>query len=214
MWWCCATKEIQLTFLGLEITKTRRGFEVRVESLLNVCGLGNSKPSASPSRRSTVMEPTTTIPLDGHDYSNFRTAVGKTHLHGTMATRHAIRHSTTFHTSAQSHNRKQTRSENNCFDISKVHTTLVFVSNHTCRFKMEWLNWLVAVRAGDSSTRQSATGYHCNVQGVTVCNTCLKQTAISLRSCEAEFYGQLLRRTTFGSCRTVHRTSLQSFSSS
>ena len=53
-------------------------------------------------------------------------------------------------------------------------------------------------RAGDSSMRQSATGYHCNAQGVTVCNSCLKQTAISLRSCEAEFYaasfcaGQLL----------------------
>ena len=42
--------------------------------------------------------------------------------------------------------------------------------------------------AGDSATRQSVTGYHCNVQNVTMCNRSLKQTAISLSSCEAEFY--------------------------
>ena len=42
--------------------------------------------------------------------------------------------------------------------------------------------------AGDSATRQSVTGYHCYVQGVTMCNRSLKQTAISLSSCEAEFY--------------------------
>ena len=40
----------------------------------------------------------------------------------------------------------------------------------------------------DSSTRQSVTGCHCNVQGVTMCNRSLKQTAISLSSFEAEFY--------------------------
>ena len=42
--------------------------------------------------------------------------------------------------------------------------------------------------AGDSATRQSVTGYHCDVQNVTLCNRSLKQTAISLSSCEAEFY--------------------------
>ena len=42
--------------------------------------------------------------------------------------------------------------------------------------------------AGDSLTRQSVTEYHCDVQGVTMCNRSLKQTAISLSSCEAEFY--------------------------
>ena len=42
--------------------------------------------------------------------------------------------------------------------------------------------------AGDSATRQSVTGNHCNVQNVTMCNRSLKQTAISLSSCEAEFY--------------------------
>ena len=42
--------------------------------------------------------------------------------------------------------------------------------------------------AGDSATRQSVTGYHCDVQNVTMCNRSLKQTAISLSACEAEFY--------------------------
>ena len=42
--------------------------------------------------------------------------------------------------------------------------------------------------ASDSATRQSVTGYHCDVQTVTLCNGSLKQTAISLSSCEAEFY--------------------------
>ena len=42
--------------------------------------------------------------------------------------------------------------------------------------------------AGDSATRQGVTGYQCDVQNVTMCNRSLKQTAISLSSCEAEFY--------------------------
>ena len=37
--------------------------------------------------------------------------------------------------------------------------------------------------AGDSATRQSVTGCHCNVQGVTMRNRSLIQTAISLSSC-------------------------------
>ena len=42
--------------------------------------------------------------------------------------------------------------------------------------------------AGDSATRQSITRFHCTVQGVMMCNRSLKQTVISLSSCEAEFY--------------------------
>ena len=69
-------------FLGLVFTKTSRGFEVKnstdfVETLLNLYGLENAKPTANPGRRSTVMELASATPLDGHDYSNFRTAVGK-----------------------------------------------------------------------------------------------------------------------------------------
>ena len=75
-------KATHSTFLGLEITMTSRCFEVKnstdlLEALLNLYGLENSKPSANPGRRSTVIELATAITLDGQDYSNFRTAVGK-----------------------------------------------------------------------------------------------------------------------------------------
>ena len=67
-----------VNFLGLEITKTRKGFEVKnstyvVESLSNLHG-EDSKPIVNPGRRSTVMELASATPLDGHDHSNFRTS--------------------------------------------------------------------------------------------------------------------------------------------
>ena len=69
-----------VNFLGVEITKIRKGFEVKnstnlVQSVLNLYGVQNSKPTVSPGRRSTMMELALATPLDGHDY--FRTAVGK-----------------------------------------------------------------------------------------------------------------------------------------
>ena len=111
-----------VNFLGLEIT--RKGFEVKnstdlVESLLSLYGLQNSKPAVDPGRRSTVMELASATPLDGHDYSNFRTAVGKLIF---METRHAIRHPTSIHTSPQPHDREQARSET-VDTISQRHAT-------------------------------------------------------------------------------------------
>ena len=109
-----------VNFSGLEIAKISRGFEEKnsndlVESLSDLYGLENSKPTANPGRRSTVMELASATFLDGYVSHSRR----KTHLHGTLETRHAI-----------------------------------------C---------------------QSVTVYHCNVQGVTMRNRSLKQTAISLR---------------------------------
>ena len=55
---------------GLEITKTRKGFEVKnstdlVELLLNLYGLENAKPTANPGGRSAVMELASANRLDG-----------------------------------------------------------------------------------------------------------------------------------------------------
>ena len=71
-----------VNFLGIETTKTSKGLEVKnstdlVESLLNLYGLENSRPTVNLGRRSTVVELASPTPLDGHDYSNFRAAVGK-----------------------------------------------------------------------------------------------------------------------------------------
>ena len=69
--------------------------------------------------------------------------------------------------------------------------------------------------ACDSATRQSVTGYHCDVQKVTMCNRSLLQTAISLSPCEAEFYAaSACAGDLFRTRRTLQGTSLQNFSSS
>ena len=135
-------------FWGLEITKTSRGFEVKsstdlVASFVNLYGLENSKPTANPGRRSTAMELASAIPLDGHKYSNFRTAVGKLIFMPPLETRHAIRHPKTIHTSPQSNNREQARSET--VGISKARNTLVFVLNRAEWFKKVCWNSLVVV---------------------------------------------------------------------
>ena len=71
-----------VNFWGLEITKTSRSFEVRNITKLRgtpfqSLRLENSKPTANPGKRSTVLEFASAILLDVHDNSSFRTAVGK-----------------------------------------------------------------------------------------------------------------------------------------
>ena len=87
------------------------------------------------------------------------------------------------------HDREQARSET-VDTISQRHaTTLVFVLNRAKWFKKVcWNGRGDSDSAGDSARRQSVTGYHCDVQNVTLCNRSLKQTAISLSSCEADFH--------------------------
>ena len=100
-----------VSFWSLEIPKTSRGFEVKnsaelVQSLLHLYGLETSKPTANPGRRSAVMDLTTAIPLDGHDYPNFRRAVGKLIFMAGM--QFAIRH---LSTQVLNPNREQAHSE-------------------------------------------------------------------------------------------------------
>ena len=66
--------------MGLEITKTSRGFEVRKShelaySLLSLYVLQNATPVGTPGRRATAKELAAVIPLQGYDSSTFRTAV-------------------------------------------------------------------------------------------------------------------------------------------
>ena len=116
-----------VNFLGLEINKTSRGFEVKnsidfVESFLNHHRLENAKPTANLGRRLTVMELASATPLDGHDYSNFRTAVRKLIFMAPWrpAMQFAIRQlSTRVH---NLHDREQARSET-VDTISQRHAT-------------------------------------------------------------------------------------------
>ena len=136
------------------------------------------------------MELASATPLDGHEYSNFRTAVGKLIfmapwrpdmqfaiqqlstqvLNPTTESKRAVKQLIRYLKGKQySFLRLEPR--------EKVQTSLLEIVG---RGDSDW--------AGDSATRQSDTGYHFNVQNVTMCKRSLKQTAISLSSCEAEFH--------------------------
>ena len=191
-----AMKATQSTFLGLKITKTSEGFEVKnstdlVESLLNLYGLENSKPTANPGRRSTVMGLASETPLDGHDHSNFRTAVGKLIFMAPFGPdmQFAIKQLSTHALNPTTESKRA---------VKKLIRYLKG-TQHTClrleprgvvqKGLLELVGRSYSDQAGDSATRQSGHGiYHRDAQNVTMCNRSLKRTAISLSSCEAEFY--------------------------
>ena len=189
-------KATQSTFSGLEITKTSKGFEVKnstdfVESLLNLYGLQNSTPTVNPGRRSTVMELASATPLDGHDYYNFRTAVGKLVFVAPWGP--GVQFATQqLSTQVLKPTTESKRAVKQLMRYLKgTQHTFVSVLNRAKWFEkglLELVGRSDSDWAGDSPTRQSVTGYHCDVQNLTVCNRSLKRIAISLSSCEAEFY--------------------------
>ena len=126
----------------------------------------NSKPTANPGRRSTVMELASAIPRRR-----------KTHLHGTLETRHASRHPTAIHTRLQSHNREQARSET-VDAISQRHATRLSSFQTGC-----W-NSLVEV----TQIEPKRYGIPLQCVGRDDVHRSLKQRAISLSSHEAEFH--------------------------
>ena len=184
-----------VNFLGLEITKTRKGFEVKnstdlAESLLNLYGLQNSKPLVNPGRRSTVMELASATSLDGHDYSNFRTAVGKLIFMAPwrsdmqfaiqQLSAQVLKPTTESKRAVKQLIRYLTGTQHTCLHLDRREMVPTGLLELVVRNDSDW--------AEDSATLQSVTGYHCDVQNVTMCNRSLKQTAISLSSCEAQFY--------------------------
>ena len=185
----------QSTFLGLEITNTSMGFEVEnstdlVEFLLNFDALENSKPTANPGGSSTVMKLATAIPLDGHDYSNFRTNVGK-HIFIALWRPDMQFAMPQLSTQVLDPTTESKRAVKQLIRYLKgTHKTCLRLEPH--KMVQKGLLKLVGRSdsdwARDSATRQSVTGDHCNVRGVMLCKLMLKQTVISLSSCEAEFY--------------------------
>ena len=176
----------------LEITETSKGFEVKnstdlVESFLNLYGLQNSKPTVNPGRRSTVMELTSATPVDGRDYSNFRIAVGKLIFMEPWRPdmQFAIQQLSTQVLNPRTESKLAPKqlirylkgTEHTCLRLEPREMVQEGMLELVGRSDLEW--------AGDSATRQSVTGNHCNVQNVTMCNR--HQTAMSLSSCEAEF---------------------------
>ena len=116
-----------VNFLGLEITKTSRCFKVKnsihlVDSLLNLQGVENSKPTANlvltlDSYGARVSNSTGWSRLLELSHSRL-----KTHLHGKLETRHTLCHPTNNHTNPQPHDREQARGET-VDTISQRHAT-------------------------------------------------------------------------------------------
>ena len=184
-----------VNFLSLEITKTRKGFEVKnstdlVQSLLNLYVWQNSKPTVNPGGRSTVMELASATPLDGHGYSNFRTAVGKLIFMAPwrpdmqfaiqQLPTQVLNPTTESKRAAKQLSRYLKGTQHICLRLEPREMVQTGLLQLVGRRDQDW--------AGDSATRQSVTGYHCDEQNVTMCNRSLKQTSISLSSREAEFY--------------------------
>ena len=174
-----------------------------LESLLNLYGLDNSKPTANPGGRSAVMELATAIPLDGHDYSNFRTAVGKLIL---------IRHPTNTMQVLNPTTESKRAVKQLIGYLNGMKNTCLRLELH----KMVQKGWLELVGrcdsdcAGDSATRQSVTENHCNVQGVTMCTEgWSRQQPASVRAKQSST--QRMRRRTVGSRRTSSKISTTTF---
>ena len=175
-----------------------RIFEVRnshelVDSLLSLHVLQNAKPVATSGRRATVKELASAIPLQGHDYSTYRTAVGKLMF---MA---PWRPDMQFAIQQLSTQAREPTTECRCA-MKQLLRYLRGTNNTSLRLEphamvrentIELVGRSDSDWAGDSATRQSITGFHCNLQGVMICNRSLKQTAISLSSCEAELSNEL-----------------------
>ena len=136
------------------------------------------------------MELASAAPLDGHDYSNFRTAVGKLIFMAPWRPdmQFAIQQLSTQVLNPTTESKRAVKqlirylkgTQHTCLRLEPRGLVQKDLLELLGRSDSDW--------AGDSATRQSVTGYHCDVQNVTMCNRSLKQTAISRSSCEAEFY--------------------------
>ena len=153
-----------------ETYKTIRRFDPLVsdlvESLLNLHRLENSKATANPGRRSTVMELATAIPLDGHDYSNFGTAFGEPIFMATWCPdmQFAIQQ-----LSPQVLNPTTTRKravKQLIRYLIDTHNIWLRLEPHSTGQKglLELVGRSDSDWFGDSATRQSVTGYHCSLQ--------------------------------------------------
>ena len=126
-----------------------------------------------------MVEPASTTPLDGHDRSNFRTAVGKLIFMApwSPAMQFAIQQLSTQVLNPTTESKRAV----------KQLIRYLKGTQHTCprleprgmvqKGLLELVGRSDSDCAGDSATHQR---YHCDVQNVTLCNRSLKQTAIIL----------------------------------
>ena len=136
-----------------------------------------------------LLEPASATPLDGHDFSNFRTAVGKIIFMALWGPdmQFAIQQLSTQVLNPTTESKRAVKqlirylngTQHTCLRLEPREVVQTSLPELVGRSDSDWVD--------DSATRQSVTGYHRDVLNETMCNRSLKQTAISLSSCEAEF---------------------------
>ena len=150
-----------VNFLGLEITKTRKGF--RGEEQYIPCGIRFE--SVRVTKLGTDSQSWWTLDCDGARVSNstgwwrllqLSHSCRKTHLHGTLETRPAILHPTTIHTSPQLHDREQAPNATVETTSQRYATHFVFVLNRAKWFKLVCWNPFVVVTQIGLAFRQQA----------------------------------------------------------
>ena len=137
-----------------------------------------------------MMELVSATPLDGHERSNFRTAVGKLIFMPPCRPdmQFAIQELSTQVLNPTTQSKRAVKQLIRCLKGTQ-HTCLRLEPREMVqKGLLEIVGRSDSDWPGDSSTRQSVTGCYCNVQNMTMWSRSLKLTAISLTSCEAEFY--------------------------
>ena len=204
---CCAKKEIELTVGVLRLPRQAGALEGNkqyrklVESLRNLHGLQNSKPTANPGRRSKVMEPA--ISLQGHECSNFHAAVEKLILMAWRAdVQSAFQQLPTQVLNPTTESKRAVKqllrylkgTHNTCLRPIPHMPVQKGMIEHFGRSDSDW--------AGDSSTRLRVTCYHCSVQERTSLLS-VSSSRDAVRFCTACTPKKRTRRT------RAHRDSLQ-----
>ena len=138
-----------------------------MESLLNLDGLENSNPTANRGGRSTVMDLASAIPLDGHDYSYFRTVVGNFIFTANrrpdmqFVIQQLITRVLNYATESKRAMKQLIRclkgTQHTCLRLEPRGMVQKGLLELVGRGDSDW--------AGDSASRRRVTGYHCDVQG-------------------------------------------------
>ena len=136
------------------------------------------------------MELACAIPLDSHDYFNYRAAVGKLTFMAPPRPdmQFAIQQLSTYVTNPTIESKPAVKqlmrylkgTHNPCIRLEPYKSVQKGMIEIVGLGHSDW--------ARDGATRESVTGCRCNVRDVMMCNRSLKQTAISLSCCEAELY--------------------------
>ena len=205
-----------VNFLGLEITKTSKGFEVK-NSPSESLRVGKLETDSQSWQTLNSDGARVSNSWDGHDNSNFCAAVGKLIFMAPWrpGIQFAIQQLSTEVLNPTTESKRTVKqlirylkdTQQTCLRLEPREMVRKGLLELVGRSGSDW--------AGGSATRQSVTGYHCDVQNVTMCNRSLKQDSDQFQFMRSRVLrSQCLRWRIVWTRRTFQGTSLRRFSSS